>query len=102
MRGRFKLNPEVKESKVIWRNNCLGSVRTEQIKRTAKELIKRFPDKFNHDFENNKHMVTALVQGGTPKVKNQIAGYITRRLAPQETEQELESEEEVEEESETA
>jgi small subunit ribosomal protein S17e len=59
----------------------LGNVRTEQIKRTAKELIKRFPDKFSKDFENNKHLVNSLVQGGTPKVLNQIAGYITRFVA---------------------
>jgi len=59
----------------------LGNVRTEQIKRTAKELIKRYHDKFSGDFENNKHLVNSLVQGGTPKVKNQIAGYITRSLA---------------------
>jgi small subunit ribosomal protein S17e len=56
-------------------------VRTEQIKRTAKELIKRFPDKFSIDFENNKHSVNSLVKGGTPKVLNQIAGYITRFVA---------------------
>ena len=59
----------------------MGNVRTEQIKRTAKELIKRYHDKFSGDFENNKHLVNSLVQGGTPKVKNQIAGYITRSLA---------------------
>jgi small subunit ribosomal protein S17e len=59
----------------------LGNVRTEQIKRTAKELIKRYHDKFSGDFEHNKHLVNSLVQGGTPKVKNQIAGYITRFLA---------------------
>ena len=59
----------------------LGSVKTEQVKRTAKELVKRFPDKFTRDFENNKHLVKALIQGGTPKVRNQIAGYITRFLA---------------------
>jgi small subunit ribosomal protein S17e len=59
----------------------LGNVRTEQIKRTAKELIKRFPDKFSNDFENNKHVVNSLVQGGTPKVLNSIAGYITRFMA---------------------
>ena len=72
----------------------MGSVRTEQIKRTAKELIKRFPDKFSHDFESNKHMVATLVQGGTPKVRNQIAGYITRYLAAEETEQPNEAVEE--------
>jgi len=72
----------------------MGSVRTEQIKRTAKELIRRFPDKFSHDFESNKHMVQTLIQGGTPKVRNQIAGYITRFLARGATEP---PEEEVEE-----
>lgn len=56
-------------------------MRTEQIKRTAKELVKRYPGKFSTDFENNKHSVKSLVKGGTPKVLNQIAGYITRSLA---------------------
>jgi small subunit ribosomal protein S17e len=56
----------------------LGNVRTEQIKRTAKDLLTRFPGKFSTDFENNKRMVNSLVRGGTPKVLNQIAGYITR------------------------
>ena len=64
----------------------MGNVRTEQIKRTAKELIRRFPDKFSNNFENNKHLVNSLVSGGTPKVRNQIAGYITRFLAQQEAE----------------
>jgi small subunit ribosomal protein S17e len=64
----------------------VGSVRTEQIKRTAKELIKRFPGKFSRDFESNKHMVATLVQGGTPKVRNQIAGYIARYFAAEEAE----------------
>ena len=64
----------------------MGNVRTEQIKRTAKELIKRFPERFSKDFENNKHVVNALVRGGTPKVKNQIAGYIARFFAAEENE----------------
>jgi small subunit ribosomal protein S17e len=59
----------------------LGNVRTEQIKRVAKELIRRFPDRFSNDFEKNKQMVNKLVQGATPKVRNQIAGYITRVFA---------------------
>jgi len=63
------------------RSIFLGNVRTEQIKRTAKELMKRFHDRFNSNFENNKKLVNSLVKGGTPKVKNQIAGYITRSMA---------------------
>jgi small subunit ribosomal protein S17e len=75
----------------------LGSARTEQIKRTAKELIRRFPEKFSNDFEKNKHMVNSLVTGGTPKVRNQIAGYITRSFAAQEQELPEETLEETEE-----
>lgn len=73
----------------------MGSVRTEQIKRTARELIRRFPDRFSNDFEDNKHVVATLTQGATPKVRNQIAGYITRTLAQVQTESSInESEEE--------
>jgi len=74
----------------------LGNVRTEQIKRTAKELIKRFPDRFSSDFENNKHLVNSLVQGGTPKVLNQIAGYITRFVAAEQRQLREETSEEAE------
>ena len=76
----------------------MGNVRTEQIKRTAKELIRRFPDKFSADFENNKYVVSSLITGGTSKVRNQIAGYITRFYAAEEkelSEETLEEEEEI-------
>jgi small subunit ribosomal protein S17e len=59
----------------------LGNVRTEQIKRIAKELIRRFPDKFSNNFENNKRAVDKLIQGATTKVRNQIAGYVTHAFA---------------------
>lgn len=59
----------------------MGNVRTEQIKRVAKELIKRFPDKFSVNFDENKRMVAQLTQGTSVKVRNQIAGYITRSCA---------------------
>jgi len=59
----------------------LGKVKTEQIKRVAKELITRFPDKFSSNFEDNKKGVSALTKGTTTKIRNQIAGYITRVLS---------------------
>lgn len=55
----------------------MGKVRTEQIKRIAKELLRRYPDKFSNNFEDNKRMVNMLVQGSTPKIRNKIAGYVT-------------------------
>jgi small subunit ribosomal protein S17e len=75
----------------------LGNVSTEQIKRVAKELIRRFPDKFSNDFENNKHMVATLTQGTTTKVRNQIAGYITRFFGGMQTETEAAPNENTEE-----
>ncbi|HLE74902.1 MAG TPA: 30S ribosomal protein S17e [Candidatus Bathyarchaeia archaeon] len=63
----------------------MGKVKTEQVKRTAKELIARFPDKFSSNFEDNKHVVDALTQGTTTKIRNQIAGYITRVLSLSQT-----------------
>jgi len=59
----------------------LGNVRTDQIKRTGNELMKRFPDKFSTDFEANKKLVGLLAEGTTVKVRNQIAGYITRSVS---------------------
>jgi small subunit ribosomal protein S17e len=66
----------------------LGNVRTDQVKRTAKELVRRFPDKFSDKFENNKRLVNLLLQGTTMKVRNQIAGYITHSLIAPEMEPE--------------
>jgi len=60
----------------------LGKVKTEQVKRIAKELVERFPGRFSSSFEDNKHAVDTLTQGATTKVRNQIAGYITSMLSP--------------------
>jgi small subunit ribosomal protein S17e len=78
-----------------WRNLLLGKVKTEHIKRLAKDLMERFPDKFSSDFNANKHTVDVLTEGATTKVRNQVAGYITRTISltqpafPSETEEEL-------------
>lgn len=63
----------------------MGNVRTDQVKRTAKELVRRFPDKFSDDFGNNKRLVNLLLQGTTLKIRNQIAGYIAHSLMEPET-----------------
>ncbi len=73
----------------------LGKVKTEHVKRLGKELMERFPEKFSSDFDANKHTVEALTEGTTTKVRNQVAGYITRTISlthpdsPSETEEEL-------------
>lgn len=62
----------------------MGNVRTDQIKRAARELVRRFPDKFTGNFDENKRLVSLLLQGATTKIRNQVAGYITRYLASEE------------------
>ena len=64
----------------------MGNVRTEQIKRTARDLVKRFPSKFGGDFDENKKLVSQLLHGVSTKVRNQVAGYIVRLVSSEEVE----------------
>jgi len=56
----------------------LGKVRTEQVKRIAQELIKRHPNKFSTDFESNKKLIESLTRISSRKLRNRVAGYVTR------------------------
>lgn len=64
----------------------MGKVKTEHIKRLAKELMLRFPDKFSSNFDDNKSAVDGLTEGATTKVRNQVAGYITHNISSIQTE----------------
>ncbi len=59
----------------------LGKVKTEQIKHLGKELMLRFPSKFTTNFDENKKTVDELTKGTTTRVRNKVAGYITRTKA---------------------
>lgn len=56
----------------------MGKVRTSLVKRTARKLLALYPDKFTRDFEHNKQAVRELLDVQSKKLRNQIAGYITR------------------------
>jgi len=55
----------------------LGNVRSQKVKRIAKELLRRHPDKFTADFEENKKLVASLVSTPSKSLRNTITGYIT-------------------------
>lgn len=59
----------------------MGKVRTEHVKRIARELVQRFPDKFTINFENNKKLVEEFTSLSSTKLRNRIAGYVTRLVA---------------------
>lgn len=56
----------------------MGKVRTETVKRVSRELLRRFPDRFAGDFESDKQVVNDLVLTSSKRLRNRIAGYITR------------------------
>ena len=58
----------------------LGKVKTEQIKHLGEELLTRFPKKFSTSFDENKRTVDEVTQGTTTRVRNKVAGYITRTM----------------------
>ncbi|HID04429.1 MAG TPA: 30S ribosomal protein S17e [Aigarchaeota archaeon] len=56
----------------------MGKVRIGIVKRTARKLITMYPDLFTEDFEHNKRVVSQLIETPSKKLRNQIAGYVTR------------------------
>jgi len=55
----------------------LGKVRTETVKRIARDLLERHPDKFTVDYEANKQVVDQIVDSRSKRLRNRISGYVT-------------------------
>ena len=55
----------------------MGNIRPTYIKRVAIELVKRYPDKFNNDFQHNKTMVAEVTDITDIRMRNRVAGYLT-------------------------
>jgi small subunit ribosomal protein S17e len=56
----------------------LGNIRQTHIKNVAIELVKKYPDQFTGDFQNNKEKVDQLATVSSKLLRNRIAGYVTR------------------------
>ncbi len=56
----------------------MGNIRQTYIKRVAIELYNRYPEQFTDDFEHNKLAVDKLTDIQTKKLRNRVAGYLTR------------------------
>jgi small subunit ribosomal protein S17e len=62
----------------------VGKVRTETIKRVANELVDKYPKRFTNAFDENKKGVEELVNYESKRLRNLIAGYVTRLKCIQE------------------
>lgn len=62
----------------------MGRVRSTYIKRSARELIKRYPNKFSIDFKQNCLVLDELANLKSKSLRNRIAGYISNLLKQKE------------------
>jgi len=62
----------------------MGRIKTTLIKRITNKLVREHRDEFKKDFENNKEIVTRFVDIPSKKLKNIIAGYVTRLVKTKE------------------
>ena len=56
----------------------MGNIRPTYIKRVAIELVKKYPDHFQADFDHNKKKVAELTDLESTTMINKVAGYVTR------------------------
>ncbi|MDD1674048.1 MAG: 30S ribosomal protein S17e [Methanomicrobiales archaeon] len=55
-------------------------IKPTYVKTLSAALVKEYPERFSRDFEENKHAVAELASIGSKKVRNRVAGSVTRRL----------------------
>lgn len=56
----------------------MGRIKTTLVKRASKRVLKDNPDKFKNDFDSNKKIVDQYLDVPSKKLRNVIAGYVTR------------------------
>jgi small subunit ribosomal protein S17e len=68
-----------------------------RVKKLSTELLNRYPDKFNVDFQQNKKIIDEIAKVKSKELRNQIAGYIASYINKQTKEQNKKFEQDVDE-----
>lgn len=58
----------------------MGKVRPDQIKKAARDILTRYHERFTTNFEENKKILDQVARVYSPRMKNRIAGYVTRLM----------------------
>ncbi len=58
----------------------MGRIKTQLIKRITFEIMKQSKDQLSPQFEGNKKVVAELLSGASKKIRNSVAGYLTRLM----------------------
>lgn len=56
----------------------MGRIKTKQVKAITHDLQERYGSEFKDNFEENKVLVSSKLSGPSKKLRNIIAGYVTR------------------------
>lgn len=56
----------------------MGRIKTTAIKRVTHEILEKHKEMFSDDFEHNKQTLITVCDVESKKIRNNIAGYITR------------------------
>ena len=56
----------------------MGRIKTTFIKRKTRELLDTHSEKFTTDFAENKKLTAQYTNASSKKLRNTIAGYLTR------------------------
>ena len=60
-------------------NLFMGRIKTQLIKRLTFEIMKQ-RERLSPEFEGNKKVVAGLLGGASKKIRNSVAGYVTRLM----------------------
>lgn len=58
----------------------MGRIKTAMIKRVTNKLVQQYRSDFRNNFDDNKKLVTNFADIRSKKIRNVIAGYVTRQI----------------------
>ena len=64
----------------------MGRIKLQLIKRTTRKLLEEHKADFKEDFEENKKLVDKFTNSPNKKLRNRVAGYITKLMKKKEEE----------------
>ena len=56
----------------------MGRIKTQQVKSITNTIFKKYSERFTKDFDQNKKVLNELAIIQSKKIRNTIAGYLTR------------------------
>ncbi|MEM2956240.1 MAG: 30S ribosomal protein S17e [Candidatus Pacearchaeota archaeon] len=62
----------------------MGRIKGTLVKRTTMALMAKYKNQFTIDFETNKKVINSVMPDLQKKIRNSVAGFITRKIKREE------------------